>query len=155
MDKKFFDICYEIVSHNCNFPEVNDTLKSIFEGINYLNYYPQNDIDFRYKKDEIIQYILKIRGNNFIYQCQESKKLFLPVTQRFPNKTLFDDDRRELRIQLENEISFLALKGIHQVIKHLHPTLDDDMLSTELLQEDVETLQKYGVVRGGQQQWIN
>lgn len=84
--------------------------------------------------NKIINYILKACGGNFIYQCQESNKLFLPATLGFSNKTLFDDDRRELRIQLENEILFLNLKGIHQVIKHLCPVLDDNTLSAELLQ---------------------
>ena len=155
MDKKFYDICYEILSHYLNFPDVADTYKSINDGNNHLRYYPQDDIDFQYKRNDIIHYIMETRGNNFIYQCQESNKLFLSATPGFPNKTLFDDDRRELRIQLENEISILKLKGIHQAIKHLYPTLNDSKLSTELLQQGAETLQKYGVVSGGQQQWIN
>ena len=155
MDKRFYDICYEVLSHYLNFPDVFDTYKSIEDGNKYLKYYPQNDFDFQNKRKDIIDYIMEVRGNNFIYQCQESSKLFLPVTLGFSNKTLFDDDRRELRIQLENEISVLILKGIHQAIKHLYPTLDNNMLSAELLQQGAETLQKYGVVSGGQQQWIN
>lgn len=155
MVKKFYEICYEILSYYLNFPDVVDTYKSIEDGISYWKNYPQNDMDFKYKKNDIIKYIMKTRGNNFIYQCQESKKLFLPVTPGFSNKTLYDDDRGELRIQLENEISILFLKGIHQVIKHLYPTLDNNMLSAELLQQDAETLQKYGIVGGGKQQWIN
>ncbi|MDE7432219.1 MAG: hypothetical protein K2N34_09950 [Lachnospiraceae bacterium] len=149
MNKKFYDICYEVMSHYLNFPGVADTYKSIKDGNRYLMYYPQNDFDFRNKRKDIIDYIMEMRGNNFICQCQESNKLFLPVIPGFSNKTLFDDDRRELRIQLENEISVLKLKGIHQVIKQLYSTLDDNMLLMELLQQGTETLQKYGVVSGG------
>ncbi|MBD5527620.1 MAG: hypothetical protein HDR02_04305 [Lachnospiraceae bacterium] len=155
MNKEFYDICYEVLSHYLNFPDVVDTYKSIGDGNSYLKNYPQNDFDFQNKKNDIIRYIVETRGNNFIYQCQESNKLFLPVTPGVSNKTLIDDDRIELRIQLENEISVLILKGIHQVIKHLYPTLDNNMLSAELLQQGGETLLKYGVVSGGQQQWRN
>ena len=155
MDRRFYDISYEILSHYLNFPDIVDTYKSIGDGNSYLKYYPQNDFDFQNKRNEIIHYIIEIRSNNFIYQCQESNKLFLPVTPGFSNKTLFEDNRIELRIQLEREISVLLLKGIHQVIKHLYPVLDNDMLSTELLQQGAQTLQKYGLVRGGEREWIN
>lgn len=155
MDKNFYDICYNILSHYLNFPDVADTYKDIADGNNYLRRYPQDDIVFDNKKNDIIQYILKTRRNNFIYQCQESNKLFVSAPFGFSNKTLFDDDRRELRVQLENEILILILKGIHQVIKHFDPALDDNMLSAELLLQGAETLQKYGIVRGGNQQWIN
>lgn len=155
MNKMFYDICYEVLSHYLNFPDVADTYKSIEAGNSYLKYYPQNDFDFQNKKNDIIDYILEARGNNFIYQCQECNKFFLPAIPGLSNKTLYDDDRRELCFQLENEISVLKLKGIHQVIKHMYPTLDDNMLFVELLQQDTETLQKYGVVSGGQQKWIN
>ncbi len=150
MNKIFGDMCYEILSHYLGFPDVADTYKSIGDGMNYLEYYPLNNNDFQYKRDKIIHYILKVRGDNFIYQCQEGKKLFLPAKPGLSNKTLFDDDRRELYIQLENEISILVLKGIHQVIKHLYPTVNDNMLSVELLQHGTETLQKYGFIGEGQ-----
>lgn len=144
-------MCYEIMSHYLHFPNVADTYKSIEEGIRYWKSYPQNDIDFQCKRQEIIHYILTIRGDNFIYQCQESSKLFLPITSGFPSKTLFDDNRIELRVQLENEILVLILKGVHQVIKQRYPALNDNMLSRELLQQDVETLQKYRFAGKGQQ----
>lgn len=155
MNKTFYDICYQVLSQYLNFPDVADTYKSIRDGISYLDYYPQNDFEFQFKKNEIIRYIIEVRSNNFIYKCQKDNKLFMPITLEGSNKTLWDDDKRELYIQLENEVSVLILKGIHQVIKHLYPILDDNMLSVELLYQGVETLQKYGVVEGGQQQWIN
>lgn len=150
MNKQFIDICYEIISHYYNFPDVNDTLKSISDGINHLNSYPQNDFDFNFKKNDIIRYILKVRGENIIYQCEESKKLFVPITPGLSSKTLYDDNRLELYIQLKNEIPFLVLKGVHQVIKHVCPSTSDNALSMELLQQNEITLQKYGLAAGGQ-----
>lgn len=139
MNKKLFDLCYEILSHYFHFPEVYDTLKSIGDGLDYWRNYPQNDFEFQRKKGDIIGFIQKVRFGNIIYQCQEGKNLFMPASSG--NKTLSQDDRDELRIQLENEIIVLTLKGIHQVIKHDHPELDNNSLSEELLRLDESTLQ--------------
>lgn len=143
MDKRLFDLCYEVLSHYFRFPEVEDTLKSIGDGLDYWNNYPQNDFDFQRVKSDIIAYIQKARLGNIIYQCQKGRKLFIPP--ELGNKTLSQDDRNELRIQLENEIIALALKGIHQVIKHYHPEIDNDSLSEELLCLNEGTLQKYNL----------
>ena len=40
----------------------------------------------------------------------------------------------------------LILKGVHQVIKHLYPTTDNDALSGELLRQSENTLQAYGLI---------
>ena len=52
MDKRFYDICYEILSQYQNFPDVADTYKSIKDGIDYRDNYPQTMIDFYNKKDD-------------------------------------------------------------------------------------------------------
>lgn len=143
MDKKLFDLCYEILSHYFHFPEVNDTMKSIGDGLTHWRNYPQNDFDFQIKRGDIIAYIQKARLNNIIYQCQAGKNLFNPATPS--NKTLFQDDRNELCVQLENEIIALTLKGIHQVVKRYYPEINDDSLSEELLHMDENSLQKYGL----------
>ena len=54
MDRGFYDISYEILSHYLNFPDIVDTYKSIGDGNSYLKYYPQNDFDFQNKRNEII-----------------------------------------------------------------------------------------------------
>ena len=57
MNRIFYDMCYEILSHYLNFPDVADTYKSIEDGIQYCNNYPQTMTDFMNKKDDIIRYI--------------------------------------------------------------------------------------------------
>jgi len=143
MDKRLFDLCYEVLSHYFHFPEVEDTLKSIGDGLDYWNNYPQNDFDFQRVKVDIIAYIQKARFDNIIYQCQGGKKLF--ISPMPGNKTLKQDNRNELRIQLENEIIALTLKGIHQVVKHYYPGLDNNSLSEELLCLNEGTLRKYNL----------
>ena len=48
-------------------------------------------------------------------------------------------------VHMENEIIILTLKGIHQVIKHYYPELDNNALSEELLCLNESTVQKYGL----------
>ncbi len=142
MDKLFNDICYEVLSHYLHFPDVADTFKSINDGINHLRNYPLNDFDFQYKRGEIISYILKARMDNFIYQYHETNKVLAlsPI-----GKTLYQDTRNELYVQLDIEVSMLKLKGIYQTIKHLYPEVNDDALSGELLQNDMTVFARYGL----------
>ena len=142
MNKAFLDLCYSLLSHYGHFPEVADTIKSILEGKDLLDNYPEDDWTFQHKKPGIISFIMESRADNIIYEYRNSKKVFLPFGA---GKTIFEDDMMELRSQLEGELSILTLKGIHQLIKHLYPALDNDMLSEELLRQDVSILQKYGI----------
>ena len=142
MNKTFIDLCYEIISHYAHFPEVADTLKSISDGANIERTYPVTDGEFQEKRFEIILYILKARTDNIIYTYHESRKVFIPGG---PGKTIYDDNREELYQQLEGEIQMLILRGMHQVIKRLYPAVNNDALSGELLQQNEETLRKYGL----------
>lgn len=142
MDKLFVDLCYEVLSHYAHFPEVADTLKSISDGANIVRTYPTTDREFQEKRFEIITYILKARTDNIIYTYHESRKIFIPSG---PGKTIYDDKREELYQQLKSEIQMLVLRGIHQIIKRLYPTVDNDTLSGELLQQNKDTLKKYGL----------
>lgn len=135
-------MCYEILSHYANFPEVADTLKSISDGVNLVWTYPTTDGEFRKKRFEIIAYISKVRTDNIIYNYYESIKLF--ETGK-PGKTIFDNNREGLYQQLKGEIQMLVLRGIHQIIKRLYPTVDSDTLSGELLCQNKEILRKYGL----------
>lgn len=142
MNKLFIDSCYEILSHYAHFPEVADTLKSISNGANIVRTYPTTDEEFKKKRLGIILYILKARTNNIIYACHESKKIFIHIGS---GKTIYDNNREELYQQLKGEIQMLVLRGIHQIIKRLYPTVDNDILSGELLQQNKDTLKKYGL----------
>ena len=142
MNKQFLDLCYELVSHYLDFPEVADTVKSILKGKELLDDYPNDDSTFQQRKFEIIDFIVEARTDNIIYTYRNSRQIFLPTG---PGKTIYEDNIVELRSQLEGELSILTLKGIHQVIKRLYPAVNNDMLSEELLRQDVCTLQKYNI----------
>lgn len=125
------------------FPDVSDTLKDISEGISYLQNYPQNPQDFFGKQDDIIRYIVKARVDNLVYVYRNSRQIPVPG---LPGKTLRQTMSNELFVELEDAVSLLALKGIHQTIKHLYPMLNDNNLSDELLQQDISVIQgKYGL----------
>ena len=143
MNKQFLELCYSILSRYDHFPEVADTIKTILEGQEILNSYPNNNQEFLQRKSEIISYIQKARFGNIIYTYHNSKMIFLPSGS---GKTLFEDNKEELHFQLEGELSMLILKGVHQVIKHLYPTTDNDALSGELLRQSENTLQAYGLI---------
>ena len=147
MNKNFYDICYEILSHYLHFPDVADTYKSIIDGLNYQNNFPWNTLIFPCKKDEIIAYIEKVRWNNVIdaYREKENPLLLVPVPS---GKKLSDADPEELYQNLIGEIPRLILKGTHQVIKHLYIIENDNRLTAELLRQDVTVLQKYKLLSG-------
>ncbi len=144
MNKIFYDICYEILSHYLHFPDVADTYKSINDGLGYMRNFPQNDWDFVTKKGEIISYIKTVRLNNIIdaYKDPSNVHLFVPVPS---GKLLADTTPQELYNNLSEEIPRLILKGVHQTVKNLHAELNDNQLTAELIREDTRVLQKYGL----------
>ena len=147
MKKSFLDICYEILSHYLNFPDVADTVKSISDGIHYLNNFPRSQTDFEQKKYEIIHYIQKVRSGNVIdaYKEKDNPFLYVPAPS---GRLLSDLEPEELYRDLNAEILRLILKGTHQTIKHLNIVEDDNKLTAELLQQDTSVLQKYGLLSG-------
>ena len=146
MNKAFFDICYNILSHHLHFPDIADTFKSIGDGIYHRNNFP-NDYDYKREEErnEIIKYIRNARIDNIIYSCLNKIPLAVPGA---PSKSLENMNLYELHGELEGAIAILILKGIHQLIKLLHQNsdnLNDDTLSCQLLQQDINTLQMYGL----------
>ena len=143
LNKSLFNLYYALISHYLQFSDVSDTLKDISEGISYLQNYPQNPQDFFAKQDDIIRYIVKARVDNLIYVYRNSRQIPIPG---LPGKSLRQATSNELFVELEDVVSLLALKGIHQTIKHLYPMLNDNNLSDELLQQDISVIQgKYGL----------
>lgn len=149
MNKNFYDICYNILSYYLNFPDVADTYKSIEDGINYCNNYPQNMTDFLNNKDEIIQYIVEVRKDNIIDAYKNGQNLLLLYPVPF-GKPLSQATYEELYNNLAQEIPRLILKGIHQTIKHFNNIVNNNDLTAELLQEDKAVLKKYNLqnIRG-------
>lgn len=140
MNKNLFNLYYALISHYLQFPDVSDTLKDISDGISYLQNYPQ---DFFDKQDDIIRYIVKARVDNLVYVYRNSRQIPVPG---LPGKSLSQATANELFVELEDAVSLLVLKGIHQTIKHLYPMLNDNNLSDELLQQDISVIQeKYGL----------
>lgn len=146
MNKVFYDICYEVLSHYLKFPDVDDTYKSVVEGIGYYNNYSQICMDFENRKHEVINYIVKVRKNNIIdsYKNGLNPLMSVPVPS---GRTLSQATPQELYNNLQQEILRLILKGVHQVIKHSNEITDDNDLTAELLQENVNTLVKYNITR--------
>ena len=143
LNKSLFNLYYALISHYLQFSDVSDTLKDISEGISYLQNYPQNPQDFFAKQDDIIRYIVKARVDNLIYVYRNSRQIPIPGLS---GKSLRQATSNELFVELEDAVSLLALKGIHQTIKHLYPMLNDNNLSDELLQQDISVIQgKYGL----------
>lgn len=142
MNKQFYDAGYEILSHYLCFPDIADTYKSITDGIHFRDTFPQNQADFLRRRGEIIVYIQKVRLNNVIdkYQHQENPLLLLPVPS---GKRLDQTSPAELYDNLTAEIPRLICKGLHQLIKHLEPCIEDNQLTAEILQEKLTILQKY------------
>ena len=79
------------------------------------------------------------------YQNQKNPLFFIPVPS---GKPLDESTPKELYDNLSAEIPRLICKGIHQIIKHLVPYIDDNALTVELVQGNVATLQKYGLPTG-------
>ena len=142
MINNFLDICYELLSHYLNFPDVADTYKSIKTGLYYRDSFPQNADTFEKEKGAIISYIEKVRVNNVIdaYRKKENLFLLVPVPTGRP---LADATPEELYNNLIAEIPRLIFKGIHQLIKNMNAVEDDNQLTSELLQQDSAVLRKY------------
>lgn len=144
MNKLFYEICYEIMSHYLHLPDVADTYKSINDGIDYYKNYYQIQMDFDNKKYKVINYIVNVRKNNVIdtYKNGLNPLMLFPIPS---GKSLFQASPQELFCNLEQEIPRLILKGVHQIIKHYNEMVDNNDLTAELLQEDVNTLVKYDI----------
>lgn len=147
MNKDFYDVAYEVLSHYLNWPDVADTYKSIVDGIDYCNNYYQLQIDFDNRKFGVINYITTVRKNNIIdaYKNRLNPLILVPLPS---GKSLFQASPQELYNNLQNEIPRLILKGVHQIIKHFNEMVDDNDLTAELLQEDVNILRKYNIQGG-------
>lgn len=138
MNKQYYDFCYEILSRYLNFPDVADTFKSIEDGILHLMNYPQDNISFMHRQNDFIAYIIQARKDNLVYTYRQTGQIPLPIGM--PSKSLWQANRIELFGDLEAAVSWLKLKGMHQLIKHYNPAIDDFVLAEELLQNDTHTI---------------
>lgn len=144
MNKDFYYVAYEVLSHYLNWSDVADTYKSIVDGIDYCKNYNQIRMDFENKKYEVIDYITEVRKNNIIdtYKNRLNPLILVPLPS---GKSLFQASPQELYNNLEQEIPRLIIKGVHQTIKHFNEMADDNDLIAELLKEDINTLAKYDI----------
>ena len=132
MNKDFYDMAYEVLSHYLNWPDVADTYKSIVDGIDYCNNYYQIQINFDKRKYEVINYITKVRKDNIIdaYKNRLNPLILVPLPS---GKSLFQASPQELYDNLQNEIPRLILKWIHQNIKHFNDMTYYNYFISELL----------------------
>ena len=138
MNKQYYDLYYEILSHYLNFPDIANTFKSIADGILHLINYPQDDISFMHRQNELVSYIIQARKDNLVYTYHNTGQIPLPIG--VPSKSLWQANRFELFENLETAVLWLKLKGMHQLIKRYNATIDDSTLAGELLQSDIHTM---------------
>lgn len=138
MNKQYYDLYYEILSHYLNFPDIADTFKSIADGILHLINYPQDDIYFMHRQNDLVAYIIQARTDNLVYTYHNTGQIPLPIG--VPSKSLWQANRFELFENLETAVLWLKLKGMHRLIKHYNATIDDSILAGELLQCDIHMI---------------
>jgi len=138
MNKRYYDLYYEILSHYLNFPDIADTFKSIVDGICHLMNYPQDEQSFMHRQSEFVAYIVHARTDNLVYTYHNTGQIPLPIG--VPSKSLWQVNRFELFENLETAVLWLKLKGMHQLIKHCNATIDDSVIARELLQSDIYTI---------------
>lgn len=138
MNKQYYDLYYEILSHYLNFPDIADTFKSIADGICHLMNYPQDEQSFMLRQSDLVAYIVQARTDNLVYTYHNTGQIPLPIGA--PSKSLWQANRFELFENLETAVLWLKLKGMHQLIKHYNATIDDSTLAGELLQSDIHTI---------------
>ena len=138
MNKQYYDLYYEILSHYLNFSDIADTFKSIADGILHLMNYPQDELSFMHKQNDFVAYIIQARTDNLVYTYHNTGQIPLPIG--VPSKSLWQANRFELFEDLKTAVLWLKLKGMHQLIKHYNATIDDSTFAGELLQSDIHTI---------------
>ncbi|MBR4628699.1 MAG: hypothetical protein IKO47_13595 [Ruminococcus sp.] len=146
MDKeRFFRFCYDVITKHTGFPDVAKTYNDLQEGAKYQNDYYNNPVSFMQERDRIISFIFNARKDNVIDGFIDDRNylLFLPAPS---GRRLGELTNEELFSNLYKELCRLTVKGAHQAIKHYHPDVSDNDLTTELLDRGDETLRKYGLI---------
>lgn len=142
---RFYEICYQIIARYAGFPDVAETLNDIRKGAEYQNDYCHDVLQFMRKRDEIIFFIAKARSNNVIDAFKDDRNylLLIPSPSR---KLLSAATNDELFANLSEEIRRLVIKGVHQVIKKQNASIPDNALTAELLTQDPNIFNKYGLI---------
>lgn len=146
INKSFFDICWKILLANSNDFSVLQIIKDIDEGQNLLSKVPwENSTLFLYKKQDVLNYITKVRAGNIIDSFIDENCIFaLDLKLSKGPITVLNADG--LRFNLQIELCRLILKGMYQVIKNKYKQLEADKIVTDFTFQDISILQNYNLV---------
>lgn len=145
IQKKFYDLCYEILLRASGVPGILSTLKDIQDGYSYKNNFPRTEIDFLLMRNEIIAYIKKARLNNVIDDFISGNGS-LALSRISNGMALENAIPYALYETLDVEIKRLILKGMYQLIKSKLSLLSDKEIIEKLYLNDIAVLQKYGLL---------
>ena len=148
----FYNLCYKILSHALNIPKVAGTFNDIQEGLSYRNNFPQTQIDFLLRKNEINLYIRKVRINNILDSFNDGQPA-LALTNVSIGKILENSNSYELYETLNVEINGQIINGMYQLIKHYFPNISDREIVNDLELNNATVLQKYGLLDREYTKW--
>ena len=132
MNNNYLEIAIEIISHYLQFDDVEKIFRDINKGKEYLNLYDGNINEFRYKKDDIINYIIDVRKNNYKDSLEDNNQAaFVTITNDIP---LYQSNIEQIYNNLASEIFNLIKKGIYQIVKH-NNVMPNDRNNVALLQQ--------------------
>ena len=141
----FYNLCYKILSHALNIPKVASVFKDIQDGLAYRNNFPQTQIDFLLRKNEIILYIRKVRANNILDAFNEGQPS-LALSRVSIGKILENSNSYELYDTLNVEINRQIINGMYQLIKSYFPQVSDKEIVYDLDLNNATVFQKYGLL---------
>ena len=132
MNNNYLEIAIEIISHYLQFDDVEKIFRDINKGKEYLNLYDGNINEFTYKKDDIINYIIDVRKNNYKDSLEDNNQAaFVTITNDIP---LYQSNIEQIYNNLASEIFNLIKKGLYQIVKH-NNVMPNDRNNVALLQQ--------------------
>ena len=132
MNNNYLEIAIEIISHYLQFDDVEKIFRDINKGKEYLNLYDGNINEFTYKKDDIINYIIDVRKNNYKDSLEDNNQAaFVTITNDIP---LYQSNIEQIYNNLASEIFNLIKKGVYQIVKH-NNVMPNDRNNVALLQQ--------------------
>lgn len=116
--QNFFENYIDHILKSCDIPQVFFSLKDIKDGMAYLNEFYKPEIEFLQKKNEIINFIIKIRSDVTIKLIDNMRLVATRLTRTIPFNQLCKDD---LYANLSFEVESLIIKGMYEVLKNTNP----------------------------------
>ena len=117
----FFDKCKVLMDKTKSFKD----LKEDFDNLNKWDDLVKNY--FYTPKEEIINFIIKVRINNLVYTMMQRVSEVIKNNENHPYRTLYDLNPLELFSVLKGEYFTIVSKGAYDCIKYLKNINEDDI----------------------------